>query len=82
MFLKILFVLQLFLLLFNFATLNNQNEMISIIHLPVEGEPYYTKFLNMKLGKIDLNKKYRTLEINIELSDGIEMNNKFILYIQ
>ena len=56
--------------------------MISIIHLPVEGEPYYTKFLNMKLGKIDLNKKYRTLEINIEISDGIEMNNKFILYIQ
>ena len=70
MFLKILFVLQLFLLLFNFATLTNHNELISIEQLP------NAKFLNMKLG-INLKKKYRTLKINIELCcEG--MDDKFI----
>lgn len=71
MFLKILFVLQLFLLLFNFATLTNHNELISIKQLP------NAKFLNMKLDHFDLNEEYRKLKINIEISNK-GMENKFI----
>ena len=76
MILKFVFVLQLFLLLFNFATLNNHNEIVTINHFPFKKDEPYAKFLNMKLN-IDSNKNYRTLKINIEISYN-GMQNKFI----